>query len=554
MAAAGHVARPFERLSQLLRPERRDIGGIVLFALAVAVLSLATPIAAEGLVNTVAFGVLLWPILIIAAVLAGCLGLAATVRAMQIYVIECIQRRLFVRVVADYAQRLPRVQLKAFDATEGPELANRFFDVLTLQKSVATLLLDGIALIVTALVGMTVLAFYHPFLLGFDIVLLGAIAFITFALGWGGIRTSLDESSAKYEVAAWLESLARDTRPLKLYGGRHLATSHADELAAEYIRARKLHFRVVWRQTLFALALQVVASTTLLGLGGYLVISRQLTLGQLVAAELIVALVVASVAKLGKYAETYYDLLAAAEKLGVLTDLDLDRAGGEAAPITARGVALRVSGISPLGDWRLEPGEKVALSVPPGSGATTLLETLCGLREPADGYVVVDGIDLRELDLDSWRDQVAFVEGVEILAGSVTANVRVGRDSLSTADIRIALDTVGLLEIIQQLARGSETRLVPGGKPLSAVQARRLTLARAIAGQPRLLILDGVLDALNLHDCPALVPTLFSAAAPWTLIVISRDPDILDRCDRTITPVSTGPAELVLEPAPGATR
>lgn len=548
---AGHDARPFARLGQLLRPERRDIAAVVVFAVAVAVLSLATPIAAEGLVNTVAFGVLLWPILVIAAVLAGCLGLAAAVRAMQIYVVECVQRRLFVRVVADYAQRLPRVQLRAFDAAEGPELANRFFDVLTLQKSVATLLLDGVALVVTALVGMTVLAFYHPFLLGFDIVLLAAIAFVTVALGWGGVRTSLEESRAKYEVAAWLEGLARDTRALKFAGGRHLALGRADELASAYVRARKSHFRVIWRQTVFALAVQVIASTALLGLGGYLVISRQLTLGQLVAAELIVALVVASVAKLGKYAETYYDLLAAAEKLGTLTDLGLDRPGGEAVPDSGRGAALRVSGVGPAGDWRVEPGEKVALSAPPGSGATTLLETLCGLREPAGGFVVIDGIDLRELDLDSWRDQVALVEGAAVIAGSVAENVRVGRDALGAADLRAALETVGLLGVIQRLPRGLETRLFPGGKPLSAGQARRLTLARALAGRPRLLVLDGALDALDFSECPALVPTLFSAAAPWTLIVTSRDPAILERCDRTVAP---GPPEVTLEPAPGAAR
>ena len=139
--AAGHRARPFTRLGQLLRPERRDIAAVVVFAVAVAVLSLATPIAAEGLVNTVAFGVLVGPVVVIALVLGGCLGLAAAVRAMQIYVAECLQRRLFVRVVADYAGRLPRAQLRAFDAAEGPELANRFFDVLTLQKAVALLLL-----------------------------------------------------------------------------------------------------------------------------------------------------------------------------------------------------------------------------------------------------------------------------------------------------------------------------------------------------------------------------------------------------------------------------
>ena len=140
-----------------------------------------------------------------------------------------------------------------------------------------------------------------------------------------------------------------------------------------------------------------------------------------------------------------------------------------------------------------------------------------------------------------------------MIAGSVTENVRLGCAALGPPDIRAALEVVGLLGVVQRLPGGLETRLIPGGKPLSAGQARRLTIARALAGKPRLLILDGVLDALDLQDCPALLPTLFSADAPWTLIVVTRDRDILDRCDRTITPAAAGPAEVVLEPVPGAT-
>ena len=534
--------RPFARLRQLLHPERRDIQTVVLFAVAVAVLSLATPITVEALVNTVAFGVLLWPVIALAGVLMACLGLAAAIRAMQVFVVECLQRRLFVRVVADYAHRLPRLKLEAFDHRYGPELANRFFDVLNLQKSVSVLLLDGVALVVTALVGMVVLAFYHPFLLGFDILLILLIAFTLFGLGWGGIRTSLHESHAKYDVAAWLEELLRCLRGFKFAGGQRLALERADHLAGEYVTARRQHFRVVWRQTVFSLGLQVVASTALLGIGGYLVINRQLTLGQLVASELIVALVVASVAKLGKYTETYYDLMAAAEKLGLVTDLPLEREGGEALKHTGTGIAVRVHGVDhvshrtlpDLTDWRVAANERVAVIGPPGSGKTTLFEVLCGLREPGRGVVEMDGIDQRGLSLGELREQVALVEGTDIFIGTVAENIRVGRADLSPTDVRQALQTVGLLGVVHALPNGLDTPLTPGGGPLSAGQAVRLTLARALAGRPRLLILDGVLDALDLRECPDLLPRLFDRSAPWTLLVASTNPDVVRRCDRVI--------------------
>jgi ABC-type bacteriocin/lantibiotic exporter with double-glycine peptidase domain len=540
----GPPARPFTRLRQLLRPERRDVAAVVLFAAVVAVLSLATPIAVEALVNTVAFGVLVWPVVAVAAVLFACLGLAGLVRAVQVYVVECIQRRLFVRVAADYAHRLPRVQLAAFDHRNGPELANRFFDVLTVQKATATLLLDGVAIAVTAVVGMTVLAFYHPFLLGFDVLLVLLTAVLVFACGLGGVKSSLHESHAKYDLAGWLEEVPRNLRAFKFARGRALAVGAADRLAGEYVAARKAHFRVVWRQTLFALGLQVAASTALLTLGGLLVIDRQLTLGQLVAAELIVTLVVASVAKLGKYAETFYDLLAGAEKLGLLTDLPLDRDGGE--PLPAGGpLAVRVSGIAAAGgrrltataDWGVAAGERVAVAGPPGCGKSTLFEAVCGLRDAyAGGRVELDGVDVRQLDPDSVRERVALVGGgVEVFAGTVAQNVTGGRTDLAAADVREALRAVGLLEAVLALPDGPDTVLAPHGGPLSGEQAVRLGIARAVAGRPRLLILDGTLDAADLRNCPRLLPFLFDRTAPWTLLVASTDPRVLALCDRTLT-------------------
>lgn len=535
----GHApARPYARLRALLRPERRDILSVVVFAVAVAVLSLATPIAVESLVNTVAFGVLLWPVVVLAGVLMACLGLAAAIRAMQVYVVECLQRRLFVRVVADYSRRLPRIKLEAFDLRYGPELGNRFFDVLNVQKAVASLLLDGVALVVTVVVGMIVLAFYHPFLLGFDVVLLLLIAFTVFVLGYGGVRTCLHESHAKYDVAAWLEELLRCRRAFRVAGGRRLAAEKADHLADEYVSSRRDHFRIVWRQTVFSLGLQVVAATAVLGIGGYLVINRQLTLGQLVAAELIVSLVVASVAKIGKYMETYYDLLAGAEKLGLLTDLPLERTGGEEPRGGSTGMAVRVSGVREVSHrelgtsptWDVAAGERVAVAGAPGSGRTTLFEVLCGLREPHGGVVEMDGLDIRGLSLEGLRDQVALVEETEIFMGTVGENVRVGRD-LPAADVRDALERVGLLGVVHDLPRGMDTPLSADGGPLSPSQALRLTLARAVAGHPRLLILDGTLDAL---DDPAVAARVFDRSAPWTLLIGASNPAVLGMCDRVI--------------------
>jgi ABC-type bacteriocin/lantibiotic exporter with double-glycine peptidase domain len=138
---------PLRRLIGLIRPEGTDIRVVVAFAVGVGVLSLATPLAVEALVSTVAMNLLMQQLVILSLVLFVCLALAAAMRALQTLVVEAIQQRLFVRVTSDLAYRLPRVRADAFDREYGPELVNRFFDVLTVQKVGALLLLDGIAIV-----------------------------------------------------------------------------------------------------------------------------------------------------------------------------------------------------------------------------------------------------------------------------------------------------------------------------------------------------------------------------------------------------------------------
>ena len=310
-----HGLPPLARLQAILKPEWSDIWIVIVFAFVVGLLMLATPIAVEALVNTVAFGRFLQPVIILAIILLTFLSFSAAVRALQTYVVELIQRRLFARIAGDLAFRLPRTKLDEIEGKYVPELVNRFFDIVTVQKVAAQLLLDGVGLILSAIIGMAVLAFYHPWLLGFDIVMMTLIAFIILVLGHGAIGSAVKESKHKYYMASWLQDIARCHTAFRMDGGSDLALERADRLVHEYLDARQNHFRILMRQIVFALGLQAVASTALLGIGGWLVIDGQLTLGQLVAAELIVTVIVRAFAKLGKHMESFYDLAAAADNL-----------------------------------------------------------------------------------------------------------------------------------------------------------------------------------------------------------------------------------------------
>lgn len=544
-----HSLSPFARLWGLILPERKDLWVILVFSIIDGVLLLATPIAVEALVNTVAFGRYLQPIIVLAILLFTFLAFAAALRGLLSYVVEILQRRLFVRLVADLSYRLPRVRGTAFDGVYAPELVNRFFEIAAVQKIASSLLLDAVAIVLQTFVGMAVLAFYHPFLLGFDLVLLMLIAFITFGLGRGAVKTAIKESRTKYAVGEWLEELVRHPTAFKLHSGHQFALDRSDRLTVEYLDARKKHYRIVLRQLLFALGLQALVATSLLGLGGWLVIQGQLTLGQLVAAELIVTAIVGSFAKMGKHLESFYDLLASVDKLGHLLDLPTERHDklfhlrtGVPAQVAVRQVSYSYHGREGHGhealhdvSFEVKPGKCVALTGPSGGGKSTLIDLLSGVRQPAAGHVELDGIDLRELRADSLREHLAVARSIEIFHGTIDENVHLNRPRTSAQDVREALVSVGLVDEILKLPDGLNTMLQTNGAPLSATQALRLMLARAIVDRPRLLLIDGTLDALPDEMLRTLLANLVGQDRPWTVLIATGRQIVIDRCDDVVT-------------------
>jgi len=456
--------------------------------------------------------------------------------------VEILQERIFIRVVSDLSHRLPRVQAKVFDRAHGPELVNRFFDVVTVQKASSSLLLEGLSVVLQASIGLLMLAFYHPLLLAFDFFLLLALAGIIFGFGHAAAAAGIKESKAKYAVAAWLQELARHRIAFRQHGGTAHALQRADALARDYLGARRKHFKYLFRQILGALGLQAIASALLLGLGGWLVIDRQLTLGQLVAAELIVTAVVAAIAKFGKHLEAYYDLLAAMDKLGHLVDLPLEDDPGESVPPTPGPASLKLDGLefhyredAPVlrgASLEVRAGEKLAITGATAGGKSTLVDLLYGLRTPSRGRILIDGMELRDLSLASLRRDVAVVKAPEIFAGTIVDNVRMGQVELPLSEVRRALEAVGLGELLGQLPEGLQTELTTGGLPLSSGQVAQLHLARALVLRPRLLVLDEVLDGLDSKAREHVLKTLLAEDAPWTLLVITRDPELLARCTR----------------------
>lgn len=506
--AHGHLS-PRQRLFNLLSLEATDIWIVVIYAITIGLLSLATPIAVQSLINQVSFGVLLQPVVILTLMLLIGLLVVGVLHLLQTSVVEVLQARLFVRLGTDLVARLTHRSYHALDENDGREIITRLFDITTVQKAAASLLLDGLGVVLQVLIGLFILAFYHPLLFAFAVALLVAAAVVIFLLGRGALTTAIRESRAKYAVSDWLVQVMY--QPLAFKGGRGpvLAHQRADQLLHEYVRARRAHFRILLRQIGGLLFIQALASAALLGIGGALVIGRQLTIGQLVASEIIVSGVVAALAKFGKHLDSLYDLLASLDKLGHLLDIELEPLDNPVRPprrvlssgepgmrVVFHGVSLGYPGQPTLLEnihLSIEPGEQVAVIAAAGGGKSLLSAALYGLLPAHHGLIELDGMSLRDVYLPAMRQHVVLLRGEasEIFTGTLEENILCGRGDVSPSELREALQTVGLWHELQADPQGLRRLIQSGGTTLSQQQRQRLLAARALLMQPRLLLIDG---------------------------------------------------------------
>lgn len=532
------------RAFRVLHGEVADVAAICVYALAVGLCSLAIPVGVQAVVNTVTFGVVLQPLVVITALVGGALLFSAILRVLQLTVVELLQRRLIVRLSLSLASRIPHVEFEGFKRRYGPEYVLRFMEAFSSEQAISTLMLDGIAVFFQIFVGLILVSFYHPFFLAFASILLACMVLVIVPLGSGAVRASTRASDAKYEVMTWLQDLARVPVLFKSNRGDAFAIERADALVADYVSWRSRYFRILLRQVISSLGIQVIASTLLLGIGGFLVIKQQLTLGQLVAAELVLGFSLAGVAKLSRYIDKFYDLSVSVAKLDGLFDVPTERLqgsffspGAEPANLSVINVSVQhpKSATPVLRDisFDIQPGEKAAIWGPNGSGKSTLVDCIYRLTSPKSGRIEIDGHDVRDIHALELRSEVVLVRGIDIFHGTIEENLTLMREGMSSARVREALAMVGVLEDIYQLPDGLQTVLKGQSEPLSLGQAARLVLARAILLEPRLLVIDGVLDGIDEDSLPPLLERIVGPDAPWSLLVLSHEKSIIKHFTKT---------------------
>jgi putative ABC transport system ATP-binding protein len=541
--AKPNAIEPLKRLKKLISLEREDISLILLLTFGYGLLTIATPVAVQTLVNNVIIGGVIQPLIVVTFILLVILLLASFIYLTEVYLVEIIQRRIFVRSALRISNNISGANIDVYDENNSVELMNRFFDVMTVQKATATLLTVSLTAMLQGIIGSIILLFYSAYFAAAIILCFIILSFIIIGLGKSAEYTAIKESASKYKMAAWLENMAKNVTLSKFFLASKRNIEETDKLASEYLVARQKHFGILLKQQIAVFTLYAVMGTAILVLSGLLVIWGIINLGQFVAAELIIFGVLASFVRFITKLETFYDMLAALDKLGILYDLPQERINNH-QPTESINV-LNVEHLSfshiqnvPLIEdvsFSIKRGQSIAIVGDSGTGKSGLIELLSGMREFNRGTITYNGIDIRQIDLNFLRNEMALAGNIEVIDGSILDNLKLARTNVTLEEVNAVLDLLDLMDDISVLDNGIESQLTGLGKPLSTTQLQRLMLARALIGQPSIIFIDGLLDTLTQVELGTIISLLKTYQLDSMVIVTTRHQHIADLFDQKVT-------------------
>jgi putative ABC transport system ATP-binding protein len=513
-------------LAEIVGPDMAYVRLTMVYGVAISLLSLATPISVQLLINSVAYTAMPAPLWTLAGLLLGLLLVVAGLSAMRFWMMALFERRLFARIVAEITVRAVHAQNPFFADQNRGDLFNRYFDLVIVQKAVPSLVIGAFTIILQSAVGLIVTSFYHPFFLAFNAILLLIILAIWLIWSRGSIRSAVALSHAKHDAARWLESVGGSNGFYKSSRHFDFAMDRSEAVTATYVDRHRRYFRYSFTQTVAFLLLYAFASAALLALGGTLILSGELSIGRLVAAELILGGVFYGVSQLGWYLDTLYDLVASAEELSLLYAIPQESAVVAVGHSPGDG-AVRLDRVVIEGarfDFELAAGEQLVTRA--DGGAERLLAMVLKRHViPERGLVTVGRADMATFDMYRLRSEVMVLDRPSIVEVTIREYLTLAAAASTSTVMLDALETVGLRDRIAGLPHGLDTPLAASGYPLSIGEVMALKLANALLVRPHVLMLAQLYDLIPTSRLAEVLRQL-KAAGTTVLLCTGRPEDI----------------------------
>jgi len=536
------ISSPLSRILNLVKLERKEITAIYFYSVLNGLIQLSLPLGVQAIIGFVMGASMRASLIVLIALVVTGVLVAGIMQVNQMKIIEKIQQKIFVRYSFAFATHIPKLDLKKNDNVYLPELVNRFFDIPILQKSLSKILLDIPTASIQILFGLTLLSFYHPAFIFFGIFLIILLWLIMRYSGNRGLQTSIDESSYKYQVAGWLEESARVIKSIKLAKNNDLHLQKTDEEVSGYLDARNSHFKILLLQYNVLVLFKTVITAAMLIVGTILLVNQQLNIGQFIAAEIIILLILNSVEKLIMNLGTVYDTLTSIEKISSLTDKPVEENGTVQLASANYGLKVEIKNLSfsyndekeTLIDvsLKINPGDKVCIRGKDSSGKSTLIRLMAGSYTDFKGALLLDDIPVGNYDLDSVRSQIGvLVNQQDIFNGTVWENISLGNENVSRQAVNEIAAKVGLTDFISTLKKGYDTLLDPTGKRLPRNVIHKILLTRALAAKPRLLLLEDPWMSTEDSYRQQIIQMLHDIANT-TIVVVSNDEEFAKQCDK----------------------
>lgn len=515
-------------LKRLFRPERNFIRVVLIYGLAISLMTLSVPVAVQTLINTVANIASPSAIVSLSVLLFITLLLSGFLSALRTYVMEQYERLVYARLNAEVSARILFAKQEFFEGKRNIHMTQRYFDIMTLQKNVPKLLVDGFALVLQMFVGFVLVSSYHETFLIFNLTLLFAIYIIWLFWGRNAMRSAVMLSHAKYQSAQWLTDIAMAHDFFKSSHHIDFAQERTDQLIRTYIDNHKLHFRYTFSQVISFLLLYALSSAALLGIGGMLVLKNQLSIGQLVAAELVLSAIFFGLSKFTNYLKLYYQLVGAADELGLILEIPQELALEqskipETAELVVHQVKVFQNGSAREINLQLAAGEKIKVYTQTPWVQRQFMRLLKYHQTPSTGYIRLGNADLSDYDVQELRQAISIIDRSLIVECNLEEYLRLSAPEASIAEMHDALAAVGLAPRIDKLEKGIHTTLSAQGSPLLPNEFLLLKVAAAILAQPKVLILTQHVDAMPMNDIQTLLQAL--TLHPFTLLYFTNHPE-----------------------------
>ena len=540
---------PFQKFIAMLSEDRRDIMYLYAYALFYAIVNLSLPLGVQAIIGLIQAGMVSTSWIILSAVVTAGVLVGGVLQILQLSISEILQQRIFTRAAFEFTYRIPRFQNASIRGQYPPELINRFFDTLNVQKGLSKILMDFSASSLQILIGLILLSTYHPFFITFGVALIIVLVAILYYTGPRGLDSSMQESTYKYKIAHWLKEIARTMDTFKRAGHTELPLERTDELVNRYLEHRKRHWKVLIFQYANIVGFKAFVTLGLLIIGGLLVIQNEINVGQFVASEIVIILIINSAEKLILTMEPIYDVLTAVEKMSTVTDIPLEEDQGAMlfdTIDTGMGASLELKDLTYTSEdgsrailnnlnLNIPSGARAVITGPNGSGKSTLLRLLAVQYEPTHGTVSFNGYPSGNLNTADLRYHVGdcFLSE-DLFEGTLVENITLGRPEIELSDVEWAVQGLGLQSFIKSLPKGYETMVGPTARPLSSSLVERILLARAIVVRPRLLLLDDIFHLFDPKERKNIVKFIWDPSQPWTLVAASNLPTVKENSTLTI--------------------